>query len=200
MRLFQIKVTPIHDYSWTLDHKGGEYHARYEKERAEQAVLEDAQVVSLGKHGIILVKDAPLVINEKQMVGLTIDKVVFELVREIPTDTEDDPTDLNGVMRKFNRMAAKLMSLPGLQRNDDKHDCQNERVHVHMPGQALSTYNEIQLIENECSDQLQRSLDDGWRIIAACPQPDARRPDYILGRYNPNRLITDGNHYATRPA
>lgn len=65
----------------------------------------------------------------------------------------------------------------------------NNKCEVHMPGQALSVYNELMLMEDICTDALQGSLDDGWRIIAACPQPDQRRPDYILGRYNPNHEV-----------
>lgn len=63
----------------------------------------------------------------------------------------------------------------------------NQKVNVHMPGQALSMYNDVMLCEDYCSDSLQQRLHEGWRIIAACPQPDQRRPDYILGRYNPAR-------------
>lgn len=63
----------------------------------------------------------------------------------------------------------------------------NNHVEVHMPGQALSLYNDVLLLEDACTDRLQSHLVDGWRIIAACPQPNQRRPDYILGRYNPNR-------------
>jgi len=62
----------------------------------------------------------------------------------------------------------------------------NNRVEVHMPGQALSMYNETLLMEDSCTDALQNELANGWRIIAVCPQPDQRRPDYVLGRYNPN--------------
>lgn len=62
----------------------------------------------------------------------------------------------------------------------------NERCEVHMPGQALSTYNDTLLIEDSCTDVLQDALNSGWRIIACCPQPDSRRPDYILGRFNPD--------------
>ena len=62
----------------------------------------------------------------------------------------------------------------------------NERCDVHMPGQALANYNSTCLLEDICTDELQRYLDNGWRIIAACPQPDQRRPDYILGRFNPH--------------
>jgi hypothetical protein len=41
------------------------------------------------------------------------------------------------------------------------------------------------LLSDACSDALQNELDNGWRIIAACPQPDQRRPDYSLGRFEP---------------
>lgn len=63
----------------------------------------------------------------------------------------------------------------------------NPRVEVHTPGNALSLFNDIMLAEDCCTDALQNSLNEGWRIIAVCPQPDARRPDYILGRFNPDR-------------
>jgi hypothetical protein len=72
----------------------------------------------------------------------------------------------------------------------------NERCEVHMPGQALATYNETLLLEDACTDLLQGKIDEGWRIIAACPQPDSRRPDYILGRFNPERY--NGGHGALR--
>lgn len=61
----------------------------------------------------------------------------------------------------------------------------NQKCEVHMPGAALSTYNETMLLEDSCTDRLQDALGAGWRIIAACPQPNQHRPDYILGRFNP---------------
>lgn len=66
------------------------------------------------------------------------------------------------------------------------HSVYNTKCEVHMPGQALSTYNEVCLLEDSCTDVLQAKLSEGWRIIAGCPQPDQRRPDYILGRFNPD--------------
>lgn len=74
----------------------------------------------------------------------------------------------------------------------------NERVEVHMPGQALATYNETMLLQDSCTDALQNEIDSGWRIIAVCPQPDQRRPDYILGRYNPSRDIREMGNGAAR--
>lgn len=62
--------------------------------------------------------------------------------------------------------------------------CFNDKVGVPQPGLGLNQYNSMMLCEDVCTDQLQGYLDDGWRIIAVCPQPDSRRPDYILGIYD----------------
>lgn len=61
----------------------------------------------------------------------------------------------------------------------------NERVQVVVPGPALSTYDEVQVMDNCCTDALQTELDQGWRILAICVQPDQRRPDYVMGRVRP---------------
>lgn len=62
----------------------------------------------------------------------------------------------------------------------------NQKVNVHVGGGLIATYNELMLKEDTCTDELQETLNKGYRIIAVCVQPDQRRPDYILGRYNPN--------------
>lgn len=84
-----------------------------------------------------------------------------------------------GGQGNFEHVAAKQTNTPPTEL------AYNTRCEVHVPGQALSLYNEVMLASDACSDAMQNHLDDGWRIIAACPQPDQRRPDYILGRYNP---------------
>lgn len=61
----------------------------------------------------------------------------------------------------------------------------NQKCDVHVGGGMIATYNDLMLKENSCTDALQSELNNGWRIIAVCVQPDQRRPDYILGRYNP---------------
>jgi len=73
----------------------------------------------------------------------------------------------------------------------------NQKVNVHMAGGMISMYNDLMLKENCCTDELQGVINDGWRIIATCVQPDQRRPDYILGRYNPNLSVND-KEYADR--
>lgn len=58
----------------------------------------------------------------------------------------------------------------------------NDRCNVHVPGLGLLLIDEVKVHESMCTEELQVQLDDGWRIIACCPQPDSRRPDYVLGR------------------
>ncbi len=58
----------------------------------------------------------------------------------------------------------------------------NERVNVHVPGLGLMLITEVEVRTDYCTENLQKDLENGWRILAVCPQPDQRRPDYILGR------------------
>lgn len=57
----------------------------------------------------------------------------------------------------------------------------NEKVGVQVPGNNLLEIRSTKAVEDCCSDQLSEYLEQGWVIIAACPQPDQRRPDYVLG-------------------
>lgn len=61
----------------------------------------------------------------------------------------------------------------------------NTKVDVHVPGTALLMIDDVTLWPDCCTEELQAQLNDGWRIVAICPQPDQRRPDYILGRRKP---------------
>lgn len=57
----------------------------------------------------------------------------------------------------------------------------NDKCQQEQPGPNLLNVNETLLMEDACTDALQENLENGWRIIAVCPQPQ-RRPDYVLGR------------------
>jgi hypothetical protein len=58
----------------------------------------------------------------------------------------------------------------------------NERCQVAVAGLGLLTVDEVVNHNDMCTEALQKELDEGWRILAVCVQPDQRRPDYILGR------------------
>lgn len=55
-------------------------------------------------------------------------------------------------------------------------------VQIHVPDFTLMTITEVEVLDDCCTDMLQRHLDDGWRILAVCPPNAQRRPDYVLGR------------------
>lgn len=53
---------------------------------------------------------------------------------------------------------------------------------VHLPDHTIINFDEVTWMEDACTQDLQKSLDENWRIIAVCLQPGQRRPDYVLGR------------------
>lgn len=55
-------------------------------------------------------------------------------------------------------------------------------VYVQVPHVGLLSIDEAMVEEDCCTDNLNRRLNEGWRILCVCPPNAARRPDYILGR------------------
>lgn len=58
----------------------------------------------------------------------------------------------------------------------------NSKCNTHVSDVSLFTITETMVLENGCTEMLQARLKEGWRILSICPQPDQRRPDYVLGR------------------
>jgi len=60
----------------------------------------------------------------------------------------------------------------------------NSKLEVHQPNMPLFQYNKYQVLVDCCTEDLQNKyIDNGWRVVCVCPQPDQRRPDYIIGKY-----------------
>lgn len=82
------------------------------------------------------------------------------------------------------RFVKPAPNLTGGLKNPDTREGVKEFVktvnQIVMPGFELLQYGQIKVLEDSCTDIVQEQLDDGWRIIAVMPQPQARRPDYIL--------------------
>lgn len=55
---------------------------------------------------------------------------------------------------------------------------------VSVPNVGLMQVTHVCVREDYCTDALQGDLNKGWRILAVCPPNDARRPTYILGRFD----------------
>lgn len=67
-----------------------------------------------------------------------------------------------------------------------------KKSQVHLPGNELLYINEVVVHSDACTESLQKELDDGWRIVAVCPQASQRRPDYVLGRHTPKPTESTG--------
>lgn len=55
-------------------------------------------------------------------------------------------------------------------------------VQVTIPDHALLMIDEVEVMEDACTDALRERLDSGWRVMAVCPPNGQRRPDYVIGR------------------
>lgn len=120
--------------------------------------------------------ESTLILSESQLLELSIDNVGFKVLQKINVQVD--------ITKQLIELAEKPIKL--IQESNSGDVNYNTKCEVHMPNMAMSMYNEMLLLEDACTDVLQGSLNSGWRIIAACPQPDQRRPDYILGRFNPD--------------
>lgn len=58
----------------------------------------------------------------------------------------------------------------------------NQRCNVSIAGLGTLQFDTVKVEVDCCTNQLQRELDNGWKILAICVQPDQRRPDYVLGK------------------
>jgi hypothetical protein len=80
------------------------------------------------------------------------------------------------------KVIEKLLSLEEKLNIFSKEQQFNTNVGVHISDLGLLNVKEVDVLYDPCTDELQTWLNEGWRILAICPQPDKRRPDYILGR------------------
>lgn len=103
------------------------------------------------------------------------DQVTEKLVRAVG-ELDDAMTRLNVAAARLEAQDAACIA--------DKVDCQpgwNAKVQAPLSGPVLHSFNELMLCEDYCTDALQSLLNEGWRMVAVCPQ-ESRRPDYVLGR------------------
>lgn len=163
--------------------------------RCEGAVSEE-QLVALQKHvhevlerypddyeysysrghlkGSTLLADPIAVGQDPALVGLRFTIMPGEMTVPLFTQLVDTLRDLEARMHRFEVRLHDDGSVTSPQINN--------RVDVHVPNLGLLKVDEVELLEDGCTTGLQCKLDEGWRILSICPQPNQRRPDYILGR------------------
>lgn len=172
MRIFAIKLGYIHNWD-------DESKAKLPLLMAARKAILDKIGINYAHHSESALRSAPeFVVSDDQLMSLMLEKQEPEIISEVGIGTDK-------LHRTVERLDAILAKAAQMFESNSRESSFNEKVEVHVPGAALMMVNSTMLMEDSCSDELQDALDKGWRIIAACPQPNSRRPDYILGRYDP---------------
>lgn len=99
---------------------------------------------------------------------------LLEITDQIEILEKVEPTHLEQIAQQLRDIEQKVARYSqGRQHNDV--------VNVHISDVGMMQVRYVEYLLDACTEDLQTYLDEGWRIIAVCPQPDQRRPDYILG-------------------
>ena len=127
------------------------------------------------ENNLIQLTDLEQLYNITPTVKCTIEKVVPFRVDCNAIELENA---INNLSQKINFLSDKQFDF-------------NAKCNVQVPGLGLLRIKTVDYVCDMCTEKLQRRLNEGWRIIAACPQPDQRRPDYILGLMDFNEEDND---------
>ncbi|ASV42241.1 hypothetical protein [Vibrio phage JSF13] len=162
--------------------------------RPNSITKEDWEVLSSDEHKqetlnkYPFYEDCKITVQDKELVKLLmVDqrkvniKESFEVEVEVPTGADQAENYFLKTMQIMEKYQNQLERL--------SNNTFNTKCNLHTGGGALSEYNQLMLCEDICTDELQSKLQNGWRIIAVCVQPDQRRPDYILGKHVAEDLV-----------
>lgn len=101
-------------------------------------------------------------------------------INEIP------PEILNGA--EFSRLRTLELTNSKGDINAEEIALAMQTTQVHLPGNELMQIAEAFVMTNPCTEELNEQLQQGFRIIAVCPQIGQRRPDYVMGRPSANLM------------
>jgi hypothetical protein len=142
--------------------KGRIYDSDEDKDLDESKIMLDKYYIG----------DYRNIVNLNALLSLPFD-VKFSVISTIKEYPEYDMQ--NSILHKLLQLESKLVSF-------NAETQFNYKVGVHISDLGLLAVKQATWLEDACTEELQKYLDEGWRILAVCPQPDKRRPDYILGR------------------
>ncbi|WEM05656.1 hypothetical protein BSG01_017 [Bacillus phage BSG01] len=146
----------------------------YDKEEAKEG----------NKHLVVKSEMVKLETYQEYIVELTSFLIKFPNLKiKLRGTMQTNDTQLSNMMDFMNAAVEKFNN--ALKNFNEKVEF-NQRCDVHIGNLGLLNINQLAYTTDKCTEELQNILDEGWRILAVCPQPDQRRPDYVLGRYNEN--------------
>jgi hypothetical protein len=145
----------------------------------------DDEEIKTGKKKLVTPADLYLLDTDKEYIADS--DIIFTKHPELKIILRGTPPtpihDYSSIIREITAIQEKFeAALKGF----DKQVEFNQKCDVHVANLGLLHINQLGFAVDYCTEALQKILNNGWRIIACCVQPDGRRPDYILGRYNPD--------------
>lgn len=178
----EVKPMDINDvYVDDIYVKETENSTEYYKDEAMENKLSEYRVFRKleDKDWVYIPRENNLVDLDTFALNCRLPYTITKCVKSATPTTQNLSFMLNEIEEKFDTINKQLDIFSNQQFN--------QKVNVHVGGGLIVTYNDLKLMEDSCTDILQNELNDGWRIIAVCVQPNQRRPDYVLGRYNPEK-------------
>lgn len=125
------------------------------------------------------VKNSESYIVDSDLLFITTNKFTTKVLYTVVGTLKDIPS---ATQISEHKVLQTLFNLEEKLNMFDKTQQFNTKVGVHISDLGLLNVKEVDVLVDVCTDELQEWLNEGWRILAICPQPDSRRPDYILGR------------------
>lgn len=193
MKLFEVKMSIPHKWgsgdspfddaapeSGTI----GEYNARWRSECVDRmSAIKGVRRVSEHSEEKWLVTESALInviaafgIQEHSKEEIMVEKI------DLMFNAEDPIEAVDAMLQRLEVSCAKFINYQSA--HNEEFGAFNHKVEAPIPGPHLLSVNRLMLCEDYCTDALQGMLDEGWRMVAVCPQ-EARRPDYVLGRFEP---------------
>lgn len=140
------------------------------------ATFTDEQIAAFGRIGVTITLDDEGKPRSWETHTADLRAVLAIAPESNPTITMDMPAvPLLHVLDKLDAIEAR-------QRLAQPESYVNTKVDVHVPGLGLLAIDKVEAVEDCCTEEVASRIADGWRIVAVCPQPDQRRPDYVFGR------------------
>ncbi len=123
-----------------------------------------------------VLEDAVVFLDVDKFYKIASNDIRIEIIRIIPVDVQNNFE----MYKKFNRVIEditnKIDTISNCNFSPDVH------CNVNVPNLGLLQVREVTYRIDFCTEELQEMLNDGWMILAVCPQSGQRRPDYILGK------------------
>ena len=118
--------------------------------------------------------------------GLVNFDALQEVVNALGIEAKIKPFSGNVFLARKNDLEKRLKVLEGdLKLMRQQLVVDGAIVQIHVPNFSLLAINQVKVLEDACTDDIQAVLDEGWRILAVCPPLQERRPTYICGRHVP---------------